>query len=160
MSLGYLFKKYRKLNGLTQKTLGEITNLDDVRIRQYESDLRTPKENVLKTICKALNIKSEYINHPSLPYTREDVIRFLFKTEDFIPVDINQVDIDGTKVNSISFLGPNILKIDQTLSSWQAMKNKYRNNEITQKQYEDWKANWPDSMADDYKLNSFKIDKY
>ena len=44
MSLGYLFKKYRKLNGLTQKTLGEITNLDDVRIRQYESDLRTPKK--------------------------------------------------------------------------------------------------------------------
>ena len=30
MNLGYLFKKYRKLNGLTQKTLGEITNLDDV----------------------------------------------------------------------------------------------------------------------------------
>src|SRR5690606_19161430 len=100
--------------------------------------------------CKALNIKTEYINNPSLPYSSEDVIRFLFKTEDFIPVDINQVDIDGTKVNSISFLGPNILKIDQTLSAWQAMKNKYTNSEITQKQYEDWKANWPDSMADDY----------
>ena len=36
------------------------------------------------------------------------------------------------------------------LEQWQKMKEKYENNEITRETYEDWKANYPDSLKKDY----------
>ena len=36
------------------------------------------------------------------------------------------------------------------LEQWQKMKEKYENNEITREAYEDWKANYPDSLKKDY----------
>lgn len=65
MSSGYLFRKFRELRGLTQKALGKKVNLDDVRIRQYELDIRSPKDDVLNNISSALNVKPEYFKDPS-----------------------------------------------------------------------------------------------
>ena len=47
LSLGKLIKKFRELRRITQKALGDRTHLDDVRIRQSEFDIRTPKDAVL-----------------------------------------------------------------------------------------------------------------
>lgn len=45
-----MIKKFRELRRITQKTSGDRTHLDDVRVRQYELDIRTPKEDVLDNI--------------------------------------------------------------------------------------------------------------
>ena len=47
MSLGKLIKKFGELRRITQKVLGDRMHLDDVRIRQCELDIRTPKERML-----------------------------------------------------------------------------------------------------------------
>lgn len=150
MSSGYLIKKFRKLRGLTQKALGLKTELDDVRIRQYELDLRSPKDDTLTAISDALSVKPDYFKDPVYPYSFEEVIRLLFKLEDSIPMGMRKVDIDGTKVHSVVFLGHNILKIDQALEAWTKMQFRFMDGEITLEEYEDWKANWPDSMREDY----------
>lgn len=153
MSSGYLFRKFRELRGLTQKALGKKVNLDDVRIRQYELDIRSPKEDVFNNISSALGVKPEYFKDPSYPYDFEEVIRLLFKLEDSIPIGISKVDIDGTPVHSLVFLGHNILKIDKTLEAWTQMQFKFMDEEISWEEYEDWKANWPDSLREDYEFN-------
>ena len=51
MALGDLLKKFRELRGFTQKSLGEKLGFDDSRIRQYESNRRTPKEDLLSDIA-------------------------------------------------------------------------------------------------------------
>ena len=51
------------------------------------------------------------------------------------------------------FLGHNILKIDKTLEAWTQMQFKFMDEEISWEEYEDWKANWPDSLREDYEFN-------
>lgn len=153
MGSGCLFKKFRELRGFTQKNLGQLTKLDDARIRQYELGIRTPKNNVLEEISGALKVKADYFRDPVYPYSVEEVIRLLFKLEDSIPMAIRKVDINGTPVRSVVFLGDNFLKIDKTLEAWTQMQFKLIDGEISREEYEDWKANWPDSLQEGYVFN-------
>ncbi len=154
MSLGKLIKKFRELRRITQKALGNRTHLDDVRIRQYELDIRTPKDDVLENISTALHVNKDYLKEPTYPYTEHDLMRFLFKLDDSIevnirPVIMNDEDPEYT-TTGIYFGSEAILRIRGMLEEWQKMKEKYENNEITKEALQDWKANYPDSLKKDY----------
>ncbi|NLX75610.1 MAG: helix-turn-helix transcriptional regulator [Synergistaceae bacterium] len=153
MASGYLFKKFRELRGLTQKILGDKVNLSDVRIRQYELDMRNPKDDTLGNIAEALDVKPEYLKDPVYPYDFDEVVRLLFKLEDSIPIAIGKSRMADTEIHTVAFLGHNILKMDQALNAWRQMQNRFMDEEITWEEYEDWKANWPDSMDENYKFN-------
>ena len=63
-----------------------------MRIRQYELDIRTPKDDVLKKISTALHVNKDYLKEPAYPYTEHDLMRFLFKLDDSIEVKIRPVN--------------------------------------------------------------------
>lgn len=151
-----MIKKFRELRRITQKALGDRTHLDDVRIRQYELDIRTPKEVVLENISTALHVNKEYLKEPDYPYTEHDLMRFLFKLDDSIEVNIRPVMVNNEDpeytTTCIYFGSEAILKIRGKLEQWQKMKEKYENNEITKEALEDWKANYPDSLKKGYVL--------
>ena len=153
MSLGKLIKKFRELRKITQKALGERTHLDDVRIRQYELDIRTSKDDVLENVSSVLHVNKDYLKEPAYPYTEYDLMRFLFKFDDSIDVNIRQVimnDEDPGYTIGIYFGSEAILRIRNMLEDWKKMKQKYENNEITKEALQDWKANYPDSLKKDY----------
>ncbi len=132
MSLGKLIKKFRELRRITQKALGDRIHLDDVRIRQYELDIR---------ISAALHVNKEYLKEPDYPYTEHDLMRFLFKLDDSIevnirPVILNDEDPEYT-TTGIYFGSEAILRIRNMLEQWQEMKDKYENNEITKEALQD-----------------------
>ena len=54
MKVGKKIKLARTLKELTQKELSHLVNLSYDRVRQYESDVRTPRENQLKVFSDAL----------------------------------------------------------------------------------------------------------
>jgi len=60
MQIGQRIKQARKHRGLTQKDLGLMVGFDeknaDVRIAQYESEVRTPKPEMRDKIAKALDM--------------------------------------------------------------------------------------------------------
>ena len=154
MSLGKLIKKFHELRKITQKALGDRMHLDDVKIRQYELDIRTLKEDVLENISTALHANKEYLKEPDYPYMEHDLMRFLFKLNYSIevhirPVIVNDEDPEYT-TTGIYFGSEAILRIRCMLEQWQKMKEKYENNEITKEALEDWKANYPDSLKKDY----------
>jgi len=154
LSLGKIIKKFRELRRITQKALGDRTHLDDVRIRQYELDIRTPKDDVLENISAALHVNKDYLKEPAYPYTEHDLMRFLFKLDDSIEVNIRQVimnDEDPAYTTTGIYFGSEaILRMRNMLEDWQKMKQKYENNEITKEALQDWKANYPDSLKKDY----------
>ena len=78
---------------LLKKTSSNRTHLDDVRVRQYELDIRTPKNDVLENISAALHVNKEYLKQPDYPYTEHDLMRFLFKLDDSIEVNIRPVQL-------------------------------------------------------------------
>ena len=54
-------------------------------------DIRTPKDDVLENISAALHVNKEYLKKPDYPYTEYDLMRFLFKLDDSIEVNIRPV---------------------------------------------------------------------
>lgn len=55
-NIGEQIKKHRKEKGLSQKRLGEILNVSDVMISQWEKGVRNPKYDTLEKIANALQI--------------------------------------------------------------------------------------------------------
>lgn len=68
MTIGEKIKKVRSLRGLTQKELGLLIGLSNIRVQQYESGYRIPQGKIMKDICDALEVsecffcKSSYGN--------------------------------------------------------------------------------------------------
>ena len=129
-------------------------HLDDVKIRQYELDIRTPKDDVLENISAALHVNKEYLKKPDYPYTKYDLMRFLFKLNDSVEVNIRPVivnDADPEYTTTVIYFGSEaILRIKCMLEQWQKMKEKYENNEITKEALQDWKADYPEGLKKDY----------
>ena len=104
----------------------------------------------MKNISAALHVNKEYLKEPDYPYTEHDLMRFLFKPDDSIevnirPVILNYEDPEYTTIG-IYFGSEAILRIRNMLEQWQEMKEKYENNEITKEALQDWEANYPDSL--------------
>lgn len=60
MSVGERIKFIRKLKGMTQKQLGIAVGFNeksaDIRVAQYESGTRKPKEKILNSIAEVLEV--------------------------------------------------------------------------------------------------------
>ena len=67
ITFGKKLKHLRQKNHLTQKELGMAVgfpdNCADVRIAQYESDVRTPKEDLMKLFASTLGVPVELFFH-------------------------------------------------------------------------------------------------
>lgn len=81
MALGDKIRKYRTLKGLTQAQLGSMVKLTGDRIRQYENDVRKPKDGKLMEIAKALDINPTALFEPDYR-NPNSVMQALFELED------------------------------------------------------------------------------
>ena len=70
MSPGRRIRHYRMLRGMTQKALGIAAGFSpetaDIRIAQYESDVRTPKHALLCTLAEALGVSPSALDIPRI----------------------------------------------------------------------------------------------
>lgn len=67
----------------------------------------------LENISAALHVNKNYLKEPAYPYTEHDLMRFLFKLDDSIEVNIRQVimnDEDPAYTTTIYFGSDTILK--------------------------------------------------
>ena len=75
ITFGRKLKHLRQKNHLTQKELGMAVGFPDscadVRIAQYESDVRTPKEDLMKLFASTLGVPVELFTVPVLSEPRE-----------------------------------------------------------------------------------------
>ena len=75
ITFGRKLKHLRQKNHLTQKELGIAMgfpeNCADVRIAQYESDVRTPKEDLMKLFAATLGVPVDVFTVPVLSEPRE-----------------------------------------------------------------------------------------
>ena len=144
MTIGKRIKKHRTNRGMTQKELGIAAGFDeksaDVRIAQYESGVRTPKEKVIANIANALNVSPKALERLDID-SYEGLAHTLFILE----------DIYGLKINSIN--GNLCLMLDNHKSSkyatffdmfclWRQKAEKLNNGEITENEYNTWRYNF------------------
>ena len=88
MAVGDRIKRARNLRGMTQKELGIAIGFEeksaDIRIAQYESNTRTPKEDLLRKIAEVLDVNYRSLYEPTL-YAAEDVMYTLFELDEHYP---------------------------------------------------------------------------
>lgn len=80
MTTGKRIKKVRMLRGMTQKEFGELVGLVDSRVRQYEADIRTPKEDAIKKFAEVLSVPYESLMHYDVSNEKK-LIQTLFEIE-------------------------------------------------------------------------------
>ena len=82
MAVGERIKRARNFRGMTQKELGVAIGFEeksaDIRIAQYESNTRTPKEELLRKIATVLDVNYRSLYEPTL-YAAEDIMYTLFE---------------------------------------------------------------------------------
>lgn len=151
MAIGDRIKRIRNFRGLTQKEFGKLIGFDektaDIRVAQYESGTRTPKEELLQKMAEVLNVNYRSLYEPAL-YAVEDIMYTLFELDEHyttIVHDVSDEEYPESKHLAVQFKS-NLL--DSFLKEWQQRKKDLADGVISKAEYTEWKLNWP-ATADD-----------
>ena len=154
MAIGDRIKRVRNFRGMTQKELGIAVGLDeksaDIRIAQYESGTRTPKEDLLKKIADVLDVNYRSLYESNL-YAAEDIMYALFELDEHYPrtslYEVTDTSDPGSPEIHMALSFRNHL-LDGFLKEWQLRKQQLAAGEISREEYQEWKLNWPQTADD------------
>ena len=166
MTQGKRIRFIREFRNMTQKELGLACGFSessaDVRIRQYESDQKSPKSDALKIIANALNVNIYSLEN----YTDSNaitILEMLFWLETFSLLELFKLEevhepkkdwvVKGS-YNELNYSQHSALPIgiiikynlvNEFMQEWYTRYVEYHQNIISKDQYTNWKLNWPNS---------------
>lgn len=140
LSLARKLKELREGLRLTQKDVAGKAGITESAYRAYELGDRNPKPEVVGRIAKALEVSSEYLSTPTFK-NRQEFAYALLENEDVFGYTV--CDIDGVAAIAAG-RGPAKDFFSEFVRSWEEMRRKFDNHEITQEEYEEWKRRWDD----------------
>ena len=151
MAIGDRIKRARLFRGLTQKELGRQVGFDektaDVRIAQYESGVRTPKDDLLREISEVLDVNYRSLYEPTL-YAAEDLMYALFELDEHYDIELHEItDPKFPKKKHIAVQFHSNL-LDSFLIEWAKRKKDLADDTISKDEYTEWKLGWPDTADD------------
>ncbi|MHB8127593.1 MAG: helix-turn-helix domain-containing protein [Mobilitalea sp.] len=122
MTVGEKIRAYRNLRGISQKILGELSEMNEVTIRKYEAGDRNPKSDQLLKIANALGVSINLFMDFDIE-TVSDVLSLIFKM-------VEQVDLEFEgKKNTKGTIDPTTLtlrfkhpQINDRLAKWAQAK--------------------------------------
>jgi len=144
MAIGERIRTIRGLKGMTQKALGMSIGFGektaDIRIAQYESGTRTPKEKLTSDIAHALEVSPRTLNVPDID-SYVGLAHTLFALEDLYGVRIG--DIDGELCLRLDKeKGMTYPSMFGFFSAWQQESEKLKNGDINKGDYDAWRYNY------------------
>lgn len=167
MTLGDKIRKYRTLKGLTQAQLGSMVKLTGDRIRQYENDVRKPKDGKLMEIAEALNINPTALFEPDFR-NPNSVMHTLFELEDIYGLRFEKSGENYQLVFSQSDDCQNSNWLMDGIAAWTAKRKELQPDindsaeAITDKKekYALWKARYPYDLGEDIQKQSALMDDF
>ena len=150
MAIGERIRFIRNLRGMTQKYLGMAIGFDektaDVRMAQYESGTRTPKEKLVNDLANTLEVSTHALTIPDVD-SYVGLLHTLFACEDLYGLQINSIDgqlcltLDKNK-------GTTFLSMLDMFNAWQREAERLKAGEITKEEYDAWRYNYPKIEAE------------
>lgn len=164
MELGQKIKKIRMSRGMTQRELGIRLGYGresaDVRIAQYESGARVPKRETLSLMADILEVNILNFIRPH-PGSAEDLMQLFFWLDEenrdavqLFAIETGRGKTDGDS-HSVTEFYPDAEggqpavgirfeygKMEEYLQEWLEKKQQFINQEISEKEYLEWKWNW------------------
>ena len=145
MAIGERIRFIRNLRGMTQKWLGVNVgfpkNSADVRMAQYESGTRTPKEDMIKTLAHILDVSPLTLNVPDID-SNFGLMHTFFALEDIYGIKPSLKDnVVTLNFSNTRMLNPDLL---QMIYSWAEQTEKYNSGTISKEEYDKWRYNYPE----------------
>ena len=140
-NLGQKIRFYRQIAGMTQKELGSACGVNESTIRNYELGNRFPSSEQLEKIANSLKINPYAMSDPNFD-TYVSVMHALFALEDQYGLHAYR-DESGVPQLMFKDKGHDSLNMLDNIGAWADMYQKFRNEEITEKDYLDWKSQFP-----------------
>lgn len=146
MAIGERIRFFRNRKGMTQKYLGMALGFPeksaDVRMAQYESGDRTPKEDLTKTLAFAFDVSPQALTVPDID-SFTGLLHTFFALEDIYGLKIKKSDgrIYFSFDESTYLKHENLLKM---FFAWAAESEKLERGEITKEEYDRWRYKYPE----------------
>ncbi len=153
MAIGERIRFIRNLRGMTQKYLGMQVGFSektaDIRIAQYESGSRAPKDDLIEKIAKVLGVSTSALTVPDTDsYT--GLIQTLFSMEDLYGFRIDKTG-DDFCIRFDKDQDSNYLALSEMLVPWYEHSQMLKDGEITKGEYDNWRYNYPDDSVENLK---------
>lgn len=153
MAIGQRIKFFRNRKGMTQKQLGEILGFlgktSDVRMAQYESEARIPKQELVNEMAQFLEVSPHALTVPNID-TYVGLMHTLFALEDMYGLKIGE--IEGEVCLRLDKSNHSYLSMFDMLHAWQTQDARLENGEISKEEYDTWRYRYPE-------LDTFQIRK-
>lgn len=139
---------FRRLHNYTQKELGKLLGFSDktcdVRVAQYESGDRVPKEEMLKKIAAIFGISPYALNIPNIR-TWASRMHIFFAMEDKYGAEIKKIDDEYyLRIEKIYPEQPTITGVrNAVLQEWVDMYSALQKGKISKEEYDRWRYNYP-----------------
>ncbi len=145
MAIGQRIRFIRNLRGMTQKMLGILSGFPDknadVRMAQYECGARTPREECILAIAKALEVAPQALTVPDIDGPL-GLAHTLFALEDMYGLSVDTTP-DGEVCLKIRYnRGCNTEELQTILTAWNEQVSKCRVGEISKDTYDGWRYNY------------------
>ena len=127
--IGKRIRFIRKKRKMTMKYLGMAVGVPessaDIRIAQYESEMRTPKADLLRKIADELDVSPNVLAVPDLD-SIAGVMHSLFIIEDLYRFRFMLIDSESAELNN-------------AVNEWQRKYESYTKGEISKEEYDNWR---------------------
>ena len=147
MNIGERIKRIRTLRGMTQKDLGIALGFPersaDVRVAQYESGSRTPKEDVIQEMAKVLKVKPRAIADPDYN-TYIGLMYMFFDLEETYGIHVDE--IDGELCLRLDRSRKDYTELFDMLLKWNEARKNGQVDFDSSVAYEEWKLHYPPSI--------------
>lgn len=158
MAIGQRIKFFRKRKGMTQKQLGELLGFkgrtSDVRMAQYESEARVPKQDLVNMMADILGVAPKALTVPDID-THFGLLHTLFALEDIYGLKISEKA--GEICLSLDHdITPLLSDVDTMLRAWQKQSAMLENGEISREEYDEWRYTYPKQETFQYKMKQRK----
>lgn len=146
MAAGKRIRFFRNRLGLKQKELGALLGFSpataEVRMAQYETELRVPRKDLLLKMAQVLGVRPEAITVPEID-TIIGLMHTLFTLEDMYGIKIGEIDgevcLRLDRSNGTQFAGT----LDLFLP-WLKQAKRLERGEITKEDYDRWRYTYPE----------------
>ena len=147
MNIGERIKRIRTMRSMTQKDLGIALGFPersaDVRVAQYESGSRTPKEDVVRAMAEILNVKPYAIADPNYN-TYIGLMYMLFDLEETYGIHVDQ--IDGEVCLRMDRSRKDYVEVFDMMLKWYEARKKGQGDFEASVEYEEWKLHYPPAI--------------
>ena len=145
MAIGERIRFIRNLRGMTQKFLGLQVGFSertaDIRMAQYESGTRTPKDDLTKALADVLDVSPLALSVPDID-SQLGLMHTLFALEDLYGLKTNIADGEVTLHFDVSNISdPSFFEM---VTAWAEQAAKYKSGEISKEDYDKWRYHYPE----------------